>query len=298
MSIVSWRSGITPIRSYGEAIELYTQTEPIRGSGCNAGVRPLGYRRKPQFQIVAGEARIHCRLYRTDVVTFHDHGAITFDASYKSDTTAKFIGDVLNVMCSVRDNKMVLWLGENVYNVAGLELRNENGYLVPTRCVGDVVHVIDRKAMGAVRKEIKDFKKFLSGFLKIQQGQIEKETLQSELLQIIEHRPVDRVALPTLALDTWRLDGERHKQTLNKFMDMVRGGHENWHQASLWLVHSFLDSMWGGKVHFTPTKVMRGLDEILIALNPHVLVRELVPAGQVKVDRYKKFKTFMEADDE
>jgi hypothetical protein len=55
--------------------------------------------------------------------------------------------------------------------------------------------------------------------------------------------------------------------------------------------------MWGGMVRFTDAKVMRGLDEILIALNPHVLVRELVPAGQVKVDRYKKFKTFMEAED-
>jgi hypothetical protein len=121
--------------------------------------------------------------------------------------------------------------------------------------------------------------------------------MEEVLIPLAEHSPVNTIALPTLALDTWRLDGERHKQTLNKFMELVRGGHENWHQASLWLVHSFLDSMWGGMVRFTDAKVMRGLDEILIALNPHVLVRELVPAGQVKVDRYKKFKTFMEAED-
>jgi hypothetical protein len=297
MTIVSWRSGIMPIRSYDEAKAHYESVEPIRGSGRNAGVRPLGYRRKPQFQIVAGEARIHCKLYRHHVVTFHDHGAITFDASYKSDTTAKFIGDVLNVMCSVRDNKLVLWLGENVYNVAGLELRNENGYLVPTRCVGDVVHVIDRKAMSEVRKDVKDFKKFLSGYLKILEGKVEKKIVEEVLVPLAESSPVNAIVVTTLALDTWRLDGERHLQTLNKFMGMVRGGQENWHQASLWLVHSHSDHYWNGVLSFTDAKVMRGFDEILIALNPHVLMRELVPAGQVKVDRYKKFKTFMEAED-
>lgn len=298
MSIVSWRSGIMPIRSYDEAKAHYESVEPIRGSGCNAGVRPLGYRRKPQFQIIAKEGRVHCRLYRTDVITFHDHGAITFDASYKSDTTARFISDVLNVRCSIFGHKMVLWLGENVYNVEGLELRNEGGHLVPTRCQQDVVHVIDRKAMGEVRKEIKDFKKFLSGYLKILDGQVEKKIVEEVLVPLAEHSPVNAIVVPTLALDTWRFSGERHKQTLNKFMGLVRGGQENWHQASLWLVHSNLNHYWNGVLSFTDTKVMRGLDEILLALNPHVLVPELVPAGQVKVDRYKKFKTFMEADDE
>lgn len=299
MGIVFWRSGIMPIRNYKEAVEKYDSVEPIRGSGRNAGTRPLGYRNKPQFQLVSGIDRMHCKLYRHHVVTFHESGDITFDASYKSDTTARFISDVLNVGCSVRDNKLVLWLGENVYNVEGLELRNENGYLVPTRCKQDVVHTIDRKAMNAVRKEIKEFRSFLSGFLKIQQGQLHKDALADGLQPLLEQNPVGGMTVPTLQVGAWRMNSDRQRAVFAKFMAMVNSGEaENWHQTSLWLINSHHNALWGGMYRFTDKTVLHGLDEILIASNPHVLVRELVPAGQVKVDRYKKFKSFMEGEDE
>ena len=299
MTIVSWRSGIMPIRNYEEAVYKYNSIEPIRGSGRNAGTRPLGYRNKPQFQLVADLCKVHCKLYRHHVVTFHESGDITFDASYKSDTTAKFISDVLNVGCSIKDNKLVLWLGQGMYNVEGLELRNENGYLVPTRYQQDVVHTIDRKVMNAVRKEVKEFRSFLSGFLKIREGQLHKDALVDALQPLMEQNPVGGLTIPTLQASGWRISSDRQRVVFAKFMAMVNSGEaENWHQASLWLINSHFDSLWGGMYRFTYAKIMRGLDEILIALNPHVLVRELVPAGQVKVDRYKRFKSFMEGEDE
>jgi hypothetical protein len=50
--------------------------------------------------------------------------------------------------------------------------------------------------------------------------------------------------------------------------------------------------MWDKK--FDPRKVMALFDDILIALNPTVLVPKVLAAGVIKRDSYARFKPFTE----
>jgi hypothetical protein len=76
-------------------------------------------------------------------------------------------------------------------------------------------------------------------------------------------------------------------------MGLVKSGDgENWHSAAMWLCGSARHSMWTGRIN---TKgVVKLFDDILIALNPTVLVPIQLEVGAIKVDSYARFKKFRE----
>jgi hypothetical protein len=86
---------------------------------------------------------------------------------------------------------------------------------------------------------------------------------------------------------------ENMKGRLNNLSELVKSGDaENWHTASMWLCASARYSMWDKK--YDPRSVMKLLDDILIALNPTVLVAKTLDAGVIKRDAYDRFKPFKE----
>ena len=103
-------SGIVSLFSYEQAVKWYEATKPIRGSGRNAGLKPLGHRNRTHFQILMdSDKQVKCRLYDTDVVIFRPDGTVFVTPDrYETQTTANFITDVLNVYCGVRDHSVVL----------------------------------------------------------------------------------------------------------------------------------------------------------------------------------------------
>lgn len=278
-------SGIRRIMRYEEALHRLTNTRPIAGNGRNAGIIPLGHRNRTHFQIrMRQDESIACRSYRTDVVVFDKNGTITIDpAGYSTVSTANFIGEVLGVNATQYDNRLIVRVNDGRYQAEGLVLRSyAMGYEV-LECKRDVVHGIDRKMMNGLRKDTQDFRKFLSGLMKIKD-----HTLTDEELSEVNIRENGALSLISVWRHDVRVVVERHTQ----FNELVKSGDaENWHSAAMWLCASARYSMWDKK--FDPRQVMALLDDISIALNPTVLVAKTLDAGVIKRDAYARFKPFI-----
>jgi len=279
-------SGIRRIMRYEEALHRLTNTKPIAGNGRNAGIVPLGHRNRVDFQIrMRQDDSIACRLWRTDVVVFDKDGTITIDPNgYSTISTANFISEVLGVSAKQHDNRLVVYVSDGCYQAEGLKLRSyAMGYEV-LECKQDVVHGVDRKGMNALRKDTQEFRKFLSGLMKIKDYEIVEEELNE--LNLRERGALD------ISLSR-HYGAENMKGRLNNLNELVKSGDaENWHTASMWLCASARYSMWDKK--YDPRSVMKLLDDILIALNPTVLVAKTLDAGVIKRDAYDRFKPFKE----
>jgi hypothetical protein len=278
-------SGIRRIMRYEEALHRLQNTKPIAGKGVNAGIVPLGHRNRTHFQIrMRQDESIACRLWRTDVVVFDKDGTITIDpAGYSTVSTANFIGEVLGVNATQYDNRLIVKVNDGRYQAEGLVLRSyAMGYEV-LECKRDVVHNIDRKMMNGLRKDTQEFSKFLSGLMKIKDYTLTDEELAEVNIK-------DKGAL---RLDVWKHNAEDVKKRLAECMELIKSGDaENWHSAAMWLCVSARYSTWNKD--FSSVSVMKLLDDILIVLNPTVLVPRQIEVGAIKVDSYKRFKPFME----
>jgi hypothetical protein len=271
---------------YEEALHRLQNTKPIAGNGVNAGVVPLGHRNRTLFQIrMRQDESIACRLYRTDVVVFDKDGTITINPEgYSTISTANFISEVLRVSASQSDNRLIVYVNDGHYQAEGLKLRSvdtwSHRYEV-VECKQDVVHGLDRKQMNALRRDTQEYRKFLSGLMKIKDY-----TLTDEELQELDLKEIGK-----LTFDLWQHNADNVMGRFNKFMNMVKSEDaENWHSAAMWLCASARYSMWDKT--FDPRSVMKLLDDILIALNPTVLVPKVLDAGVLKRNAYARFKPF------
>lgn len=291
-------SGITQLTSYEQALKHYEAVVPIRGHGSNAGTKPLGMRNKPQFQIVMDTSdAVSCRLYKTDVITFRPDGFIRFRTDrYNTSTTANFIAQVLGTPCSKFDNRLILAVNGGAYTVNEmLVLRSEGGAYKVWRCEPDIVHTIDRKAMNAVRKDVRGFINYVSGMMKMQEGKLSADEYDEGLRPLVGSAGGNTKHAPRITIESWNRSHTQVSALIDKFLSLVRSGDAgNWYLSFLWLIHSSRHS-WSSQVtRYVYNEVMDTLNDILIAANPHVLKAVKVDAGVVKVDRYKKFRPFKE----
>lgn len=284
-------SGIRVITRYEEALNRLTKTKPIAGRGVNAGIVPLGHRDKPSNQIrMRQDESIACRLWRTDVVVFDKNGTITIDpAGYSTVSTANFIGEVLGVNAKQYDSRLIVGVADGQYQADGLKLRSLDAWshrYEVLECKQDVVHGIDRKMMNGLRRDTQDFRKFLSGLMKIKDYALTDEELAEVNIR-------DNGALSLISV--WRHDVRVVVERHTKFNEMVKSGDaENWHTAAMWLCASARYTQWDRA--FNPQQVMALLDDIAIALNPIVLVAKTLDAGVIKRDAYARFKPFIKGE--
>lgn len=293
-------SGIPWIRSYTDAVNHYNDVTPIRGTGSNAGTRPLGSRNKPHFQIVkTSDTSIACRLYKTDVITFHEDGRIKFRTDrYNTSTTANFISQVLGRPCGKYDNRLVLHVDGGEYTVNDhLELQEAGGTYKVGFCLQDIVHTIDRKEMNKVRNKYQDYIAYVSGMVKINEGRMVMADLRSHGSEIVAAIgiPPDLIGLPPKIDVSVYTNASATAQYIDKFFYLVDSKDAgNWHLSFLWLVHSARMHWGAGVLQFTEKFLYDTFNDMLIAKNPHVLVPKLVEKGKVKADKYKRFKYFKE----
>ena len=282
-------TGIRVIPRYEEALNRVTKTKPIAGNGRNSGIIPLGHRRHAHYQLrMRQDESIACRLWRTDVVVFDKDGTITIDpAGYSTISTAAFISEVLGVNARQSDNRLVVNIEDGWYEADKLKLRPLDAWSYRYEVLEskqDVVHGLDRKMMNGLRRDTQEFRKFLSGLMKIKDY-----TLTEEELNEVNIRENGALSL----ISVWRHDVSVVTERHTKFKEMVESGDaENWHSAAMWLCASARYTIWDKK--FDPRRVTALLDDILIALNPTVLVPKVLDAGVIKRDAYARFKPFME----
>lgn len=281
-------SGIHRLRDYKHAKEWYEATPPIRGTGRNAGMKPLGHRNRTHFQILKGtEGEIKCRLYDTDVVTFYPDGTIKIiNDNYTTQTTANFIVDVLGISAAVRDHDIVISIHGKSYRLGdGITMvRDEQNLLKVLQVAKAYTHTVDRKVMKQLRAGIKDFMSYLNGSIKVRDGGTFSPEEKEEL---VEYLGMGEYAFGLTYVPTWRHGIEDARAKLTKFFDLIKSGDmENWYRASCWLAFSQYSWLSGARLGIKDAQYQ--MDRFLMAANPEALVKQEVPEGTVVRDRYRK----------
>lgn len=97
------------LRNYSEALKRYEKTDPWRNAS-DPTIRPLESRRKHHVTIrKLNDGSIACRLYRTDVVTYHPDDSITIQP-YNSNSTNSFANALLPAPLAVNFTSSAGWL--------------------------------------------------------------------------------------------------------------------------------------------------------------------------------------------
>jgi len=287
-------SGIYRIGNYAQALDWFNKTTPIRGTGCNAGIKPLGHRDRPHFQILKGDANeIICKCYQTNVVTFMPDGTVKIDnGGYNSQTTAHFIYDVLGVSSAIKDNDLQVYVDGGYYRVkSGMTIkRNELGAYKVVDYVPHEVYRLDRKRMAELRKKVKPYRTFLTGMMKVHDHFYEREELEAALYA----RGTVLGSNWSLELNHWREDAAQILPRLKAFVDTItqEDVEGNWYRASLMLI-------WSGRGFYTQitesgSSANRKLDELLIATHPEVLLVSQCERGVTSKNKYAKYKIYKE----
>ena len=311
-------SGITMLTDYAEAARWYEITEPIRGSGTNAGVRPLGHRNRPQFQILKCDDNIICRCYSTDVVTFHPDNTITLSvpAYWRTGTTANFIEDVLGrarVNAGIKDHDVVMWVrGQNpgvfrVGEATKLEVQKD-GYLKLThRDRVNTIYSVDRTVMNAARKSVAAFSKSMIGMLKLKDGMFEKSEFE-ELSKFLHakgfgHHTVANTGAVTKSVWTieevkehWiygEVKSEEWFARTKLFLDLAKSGDSAIHYPlTLWL--AFSQGGWNIRTFQVSIPSMKkALDLLLMVHTPGALMAREESLGAVERCRYRSLDKFI-----
>lgn len=285
-------SGIVRLYNYEQAKEWHDKTEPIRGNGRNAGRRPLGHRNKPQFHIVMQGEDVVCICYNTEVVTFHPDNTITVqDGGYISQTTANFINDVLWCGARIQDHDIILFGGTNPTRLMRKAVLRPDGHARYTviETGKHYTHKLKRKRMNELRKPMIPFMRYAHSIIKIREGSFDN----SEVVEAIAELGIDQ---HDHRLDThlWNANAADRVVQMRKFYKMAtEGSVENWYLPLLWLARSATSHAWS-KIHVDPASLSGAVDDILIALHPDVLEAVETPSGTIKVDRYARFKPFID----
>jgi hypothetical protein len=147
--------------------------KPIRTDG----IRPIGNRRKKEANIREVGDTIICRLYNTDVVTYHKSGPIEVHINgWVSQSTSAFISAALTP-CGLRNNRMWVkavtedggreqWLALDPNGVNKFE-RTGSGDLKFLNPQPLMVHHINRARANNVRKQYKPFVSYLAKMIKL-----------------------------------------------------------------------------------------------------------------------------------
>ena len=215
-------SGIVSLSTYEEAKRRYESVEPIKGNGRNAGIRPLGRRNKPHFEIVMRDQDVACVCYNTDVITFHPDNTITIrDGGYTSQTTANFIKDVLRIGARIKDHDIVLLGSTRLMSKVKLQAEGNARYTV-IESGTHYTHKLRRKRMTELRKSVAPFMQYARGAIKLREGVFEADEVRAGM----EELGVDVLSFAQISLSTniWNVSAGERRERMRKFYKLVSEG--------------------------------------------------------------------------
>lgn len=245
------------LRSYADCEAYYNETAPIRGYSKDAAGVPLRRDRKNHAVMALlrrGDTygdpygdRYICRLYRTDVVTFHASGTIVVDATYGSLSTRDFANCFLpyGVRCTSLAGMELVSDADGTYP-AGLyplalrpnKMCHDGAYRVSRDTVPLMgVKKVDRKKTAAPRAAIKPLLEYARAFA----AMIEADGLSSEARDAMKpHETYAYITMNTMdtlaAPENWtslaanamksgwmhRFGGTRYRLNYEEFAKRVR----------------------------------------------------------------------------
>jgi len=152
------------LRSYEQALKHYESIKPIRGSD---NLRPIcattNGRRKKHMQIIKLDDAIACRLYNTDVLTFHKNGVVEYySGGYISNSTHAFASSIFNhVHFSTKKEVTEVTIGyRKTYHVGSNEtfkMKREGDTWVAIDPPKSFEYYLKRKEYNTHRKPLKEF---------------------------------------------------------------------------------------------------------------------------------------------
>jgi hypothetical protein len=169
----SCRFNFSSLHNWMDAKAHHDSIKPIRTDG----VRPIGNRRKKEANIREEADAIICRLYNTDVVTYHKDGRIEVRLDgWMSQSTAAFISAALEPT-GLRHNQMWITATTGDTYTGGWLALDPNGVNTFVRIgSGDLkflnptptkVHTVNRARTNNVRRQYKPFLDYLKNVVKL-----------------------------------------------------------------------------------------------------------------------------------
>jgi hypothetical protein len=191
----SCRFNFSSLHNWMDAKAHHDSIKPIRTDG----VRPIGNRRKKEADIREEADAIICRLYETDVVTYHKDGRIEVRLDgWMSQSTAAFISAALEPT-GLRHNQMWITATTGDTYTGGWLALDPNGVNTFVRIgSGDLkflnptptkVHTVNRARTNNVRRQYKPFLDYIKNVVKLR-GDFEGTSNKRVTCSVQEYKDV------------------------------------------------------------------------------------------------------------
>ena len=268
--------------------------KPIRGK---PDCKPLGKRRNTHVTIRKGaDESIVCRLYRTDVVTYHKDGRIEIVMDgWASQTTMSFIEEVLGVRASIQHNHA--WIGATQEGSTQVGMyamhsqgvntfrRNGHGDLEFQNPMQIKTHKINRAGANNVRKAYKPFKDYIVRTMRLRDDGFSTQEFGDVFGWV-------RDGLPDYPVQLTVHSGHKiNASDVLAFLDLAKSEQVDDHyKASLWLARSASNGMRNDRWRPDLQNMLKYLDEyILLAYRDECFVEGQAQSGEAVRDPYAKF---------
>ena len=283
---------------FRRADELERAIVPIRGSGPNAGVKPICVcnRAATHMQIrgerdvtspLGGKGRaVMCRLYNTDCVTYYEDGSLTlYTNGWWSMSTRLFVNHIIPVghleNCSGDDSAMLYVVGGKAYRFTDkLHLTNDMQPISPEVCS---IHIANRKALNEVKKLYTPFLKHITPLLKLAYDPRRKQQGRPEVCKLLTG------SLP--AHDAGFICSVMRHDNKEDWADLL---------DELANKHAVLHHVWGGSSwewshSYRPDRIRKAMIEAMkYTHSDAVFVATQLPLGQWKRDNNYKYVQFVQ----
>ena len=301
----SCRFNFSSLHNWMDAKAHHDSIKPIRTDG----VRPIGNRRKKEADIREEADAIICRLYETDVVTYHKDGRIEVRLDgWVSQSTAAFISAALEPT-SLRHNQMWItattgdtytggWLALDP-NEVNTFVRTGSGDLKFLNPTPTKVHTVNRARTNNVRRQYKPFLDYIKNVVKLR-GDFEGPSHKRVTCSTQEYKDVfgTRTNLigPAYPYPAYmpRKNYVPNMKPVEQLLDLATSTkNEDHYKAFLWLVRSSgypllndgVHAFWSHAnyltKHFNNLMLFRHRDECFD--------KTYAPVGKVAKDNYANF---------
>jgi hypothetical protein len=246
----SCRFNFSSLHNWMDAKAHHDSIKPIRTDG----VRPIGNRRKKEADIREEADAIICRLYETDVVTYHKDGRIEVRLDgWVSQSTAAFISAALEPT-GLRHNQMWItattgdtytggWLALDP-NGVNTFVRTGSGDLKFLNPTSTKVHTVNRARTNNVRRQYKPFLDYIKNVVKLR-GEFEGTNFKRITCSTQEYKDVfgTRTNLigPAYPYPAYmpRKNYVPNMKPVEQLLDLATSTkNEDHYKAFLWLVRS------------------------------------------------------------
>lgn len=285
------------LRNYAQAVKWEEAVVPIRGRTPEC--KPLGKRKNTHANIRKEEDKVVCKLYNTDVLTYHKDGRIEVHMDgWASQTTMAFIESLLDVRLVRRHNR--IWIRSHTEGASALAwnalhstnvnllTRRADGYVLLHTPVQVYIHRVNRAATNNVRKQYKAFKDYLVRTMRLRDAGFSDQ----EFGDVFGWRAFGDDKLPAYPTKLHVASNIVVKDDIYAgFLDLAKSGElSDNYKASLWLAWTSMqwrrDGVWVSSID----RMLKALDDcILRAHSNECFTEEPSTSGDPVRDPYAKF---------